>query len=96
MCSFVMVLSPLISLSYSILGMNVLSSEGEDWKRHRRIIAPAFNPTTYLNVWETTVNVYKEITEKEYWEGKETVTVNNFNLITHKVSVRFYLDSNRE
>lgn len=86
MCSFVLVLYTLTSRSYSILGMNVLSSEGEDWKRHRRIVAPAFNQTTYLNVWETTVNVYKEIAEKEYWESKETVTINNFNLITHKVS----------
>ena len=71
--------------------MNVLSSEGEDWKRHRRIVAPAFNPTTYLNVWETTVNVYKDIIDKERWEGKDTITVNNFSVITHKVSTFTYL-----
>ena len=66
--------------------MNVLTTEGEDWKRHRRIAAPAFNQTTYRNVWESTVRVYKDILNKEGWESQSSVTIANFSHITHKVS----------
>jgi cytochrome P450 len=51
----------------SMLGNSLVSSRGEDWKRHRRITGPAFNPTTYRNVWNTSVRVYKEMVEAEDW-----------------------------
>lgn len=68
------------------MGVNVVASEGEAWKRHRRIAAPAFNHTTYQNVWSTTTTVYHSMIEKEGWTNAKEVRIADTNLITHKVS----------
>ena len=71
-----------------MLGPNVLVTEGDVWKRHRRITAPAFNHATYKNVWDTTVRVYEQMLSAEGWSDanvRETPII-DFNKITHKVS----------
>ena len=68
-----------------MFGDNVVSLEGEMWKRHRRIAAPAFNHTTYKNVWDTTVHVYEEMIAAEGWADVSETPVTNFSKITHKV-----------
>ncbi len=67
------------------MGLNVVSAEGEFWKRHRRITAPAFNQKTYRNVWETTANVYRDMIKNEGWETVHQTNAVKVNLITHKV-----------
>ncbi|KAL5524766.1 hypothetical protein ACEPAF_9912 [Sanghuangporus sanghuang] len=70
-----------------IMGDNVVTSEGEDWKRHRRIVAPAFNHSTYRNVWETTARVYEDMLKQEGWEHIDATPPANFNKITHKLAL---------
>ncbi|KAL5512726.1 hypothetical protein ACEPAG_2992 [Sanghuangporus baumii] len=70
-----------------IMGDNVVTSEGEDWKRHRRIVAPAFNHATYRNVWETTAKVYEDMLKQEGWEHVDTTPPAEFNKITHKLAL---------
>jgi cytochrome P450 len=44
--------------SYALLnlfGKNMLSSEGEDWKRHRKIVAPSFSDKSNALVWEESI-----------------------------------------
>lgn len=67
------------------MGMNVVASEDEVWRRHRRIVAPAFNHTTYRNVWMTTARVYHDMIEKEGWTNAKVARIVNTNIITHKV-----------
>ena len=67
------------------MGDNIVSSDGEMWRRHRRITAPAFNYTTYKNVWDTTVCVYEEMLAVEGWKRASETKVADFNVITHKV-----------
>ena len=67
------------------MGFNVVGSEGEVWKRHRRIAAPAFNHATYRNVWSTTARVYADMLDKEGWKNVNETPITNFNKITHKV-----------
>lgn len=67
------------------MGQNVVTSDGEAWRRHRRITAPAFNHTTYRNVWETTARVYADMLEQEGWVHVDETAPANFNKITHKV-----------
>ena len=71
---------------HRLLGINLISENGEIWKRHRRVIAPAFNHVTYRNVWDTTANVYKEMIEEEGWLGAEGGKELDINENTHKVS----------
>ena len=74
------------SLFHRLLGINLISENGEIWKRHRRVIAPAFNHVTYRNVWDTTANVYKEMIEEEGWLDAEGGKELDINENTHKVS----------
>lgn len=34
-------------ICYSAWGENLFSANNEDWRRHRRVVAPAFTPKTY-------------------------------------------------
>lgn len=70
-----------------MMGDNVVAAEGETWRRHRRITAPAFNHSTYRNVWETTTKVYTDCMEQEGWNDVDAVPSIDFNKITHKVSM---------
>lgn len=73
-------------LYYRIMGANVVTSNGEIWKRHRRITAPVFNHNTYQNVWDTTANVYAEMIKEDGWLNSESAKEVNINENTHKVS----------
>lgn len=35
-----------------IFGVSMLSSEGDNWKRHRKIVAPAFSEKSNTEVWK--------------------------------------------
>lgn len=73
----------------ALFGENVVTAEGDVWKRHRRITAPAFSSSTHKNVWETTERVYADIIESEGWNATAVTPTVNANTITHKVSVIF-------
>ena len=79
-----MVQCELIAL-LSMLGPNVVASEGDVWKRHRRITAPAFNQSAYENVWNVAAGIYAQICNKEGWNGSNAVDVRDMNKLTHQV-----------
>lgn len=76
-----------------LFGENVLFAEGDTWKRHRRITAPAFGTSTMRNAWETTANVYAEIIATEGWHATPSTSVLDVNSITHKVRYRSFCSS---
>ncbi|KAJ7204837.1 cytochrome P450 [Mycena pura] len=41
-------------------GQNVVTTEGSDWRRHRRIATPAFNEAGNAFVWKETVRIVNE------------------------------------
>lgn len=43
----------------SIYGENVLITEGDEWKKHRKIVAPAFSEDTYVLDWAVATHVTK-------------------------------------
>ncbi|KAI5120962.1 hypothetical protein M0805_006635 [Coniferiporia weirii] len=70
-----------------MFGENVVSAEGDVWKRHRRITAPAFNHTTYRNVWDTTARVYTDMIDNEGWRNVDETPTTEFNKISHKLAL---------
>ncbi|KAK8108038.1 uncharacterized protein PG998_010051 [Apiospora kogelbergensis] len=48
----------------AMYGPNVLTVEGEDWTRHKRIIGPCFNERTSVFVWEETMRQVQEMLDK--------------------------------
>ncbi|EPT03370.1 hypothetical protein FOMPIDRAFT_1058646 [Fomitopsis schrenkii] len=56
-------------------GDSVLTANHDVWKKHRRVVAPAFSSNTYSLVAQETVRWYHEMVEGEDWvkQGKFTV-----------------------
>lgn len=56
-------------------GPNLVVTEGEQWKRMRRICAPAFSDRNNTHVWVTTTELVDEMTAT--WPSCEPVTVDD-------------------
>ncbi|KAK8133660.1 Cytochrome P450 [Apiospora sp. TS-2023a] len=53
-------------------GPNVLTVEGEDWQRHKRIIGPCFNERISVLVWEETMRQVQDMLDKVYADPEHT------------------------
>jgi len=67
-------------------GHNLISINKEDWRRHRRIIGPAFNHSTYSLVWAETLRIYRDITTTEGWTQKDVVTLDPVQAYTMRLA----------
>ncbi|KAH9474466.1 Cytochrome P450 monooxygenase 124 [Psilocybe cubensis] len=61
----------------SFYGDNIVASEGEQWKKYRKIAAPAFSERNYSLVWDETLDIVRGLCD-DHWKGRETVEVDNF------------------
>ncbi|KAJ3487095.1 hypothetical protein NLI96_g3786 [Meripilus lineatus] len=68
-------------------GENLLSANGEMWKRHRRIVNPAFNQSTYGLVVKETIATYREMVMAEGWTADSQNQLSNFNEIPKKLAL---------
>ncbi|EKM52717.1 uncharacterized protein PHACADRAFT_149600 [Phanerochaete carnosa HHB-10118-sp] len=44
-------------LFFRIFGGNIIASEGDEWKRHRKVAAPPFSERNNRLVWDETVKI---------------------------------------
>ncbi|KAG6850123.1 hypothetical protein H0H93_000745 [Arthromyces matolae] len=60
------------SASQSLLlwGMNLVAADGDTWRKHRRIMGPAFNNKLYQMVWTETLKTYREMVSAENWNSQ--------------------------
>ncbi|XP_006455974.1 hypothetical protein AGABI2DRAFT_121882 [Agaricus bisporus var. bisporus H97] len=72
--------------SLSFFGYNVVASEGEAWKKYRKICAPSFSERNNRLVWDEAVMTMNDIFDNA-WENKERVVVDNFLDITLPVTL---------
>lgn len=70
-----------------IWGPNIFAANGEDWKRHRRIITPAFCNATYVSVWKETARVVDEMVTNEGWLNKSLVEIPSMHDLTYKYAM---------
>ncbi|KAF9529863.1 cytochrome P450 [Crepidotus variabilis] len=70
-----------------VWGMNLLASDKEIWRKHRRIVAPAFNTKLYRDVWTKTLQIYQEAIVAEKWTSEKDIQVSNIQSITFKVAL---------
>ncbi|KAJ7631223.1 cytochrome P450 [Roridomyces roridus] len=68
-------------------GSNLFTTNGSEWKRHRRIMGPAFTAETYAMVWDETASVYHEMCAAEGWDTMKVVDIPIVNDITMKVAL---------
>ncbi|KAJ7759238.1 cytochrome P450 [Mycena metata] len=68
-------------------GSNLFTSNGAEWRRHRRIMGPAFTNDTYSMVWDETASIYSEMCSAEGWDKLQTVNIPVVNSLTMKVAL---------
>ncbi|KAH9973784.1 cytochrome P450 [Lactifluus volemus] len=67
-------------------GTNLITSDKDDWRRHRRIMGPAFNASTYSIVWAETSRVYRDMISVEGWAKKDLVTLGAVQAYTTRLA----------
>ncbi|KAH7911852.1 cytochrome P450 [Hygrophoropsis aurantiaca] len=68
-------------------GPSVASTERDMWKKHRRIVGPAFNNETYALVWASSQNLYADMLTAEGWDDRNMVDVSSVQALTLKFSL---------
>ncbi|TDL22809.1 cytochrome P450 [Rickenella mellea] len=62
--------------AYRILkfyGENIIVTEGDEWKRHRKVANPAFSERNNRMVWEETVKIVNDMFQNAWCDQKEVV-----------------------
>ncbi|KAF9442073.1 cytochrome P450 [Macrolepiota fuliginosa MF-IS2] len=70
----------------TFFGFNIVASEGEDWKRYRKITAPAFSDRNNKLVWDETVAIMNDLFEN-VWGDKDIITVDHCLDITLPIAL---------
>lgn len=60
----------------TFFGKNIIASEGNEWKRYRKIITPAFSERNNRLVWDATTQIMLDLFDT-MWDGQEEVVVNH-------------------
>ncbi|KAK0237713.1 cytochrome P450 [Armillaria nabsnona] len=68
-------------------GMNLVAADGDVWRRHRRIMGPAFNNDLYKLVWNKTRKIYYEMLATDQWANRHEVSVPSVQKITFKLAL---------
>ncbi|KAJ6472539.1 cytochrome P450 [Mycena sanguinolenta] len=69
-----------------IWGMNLIASDGQMWRKHRHVFAPAFNNELYKLVWAQTTRTYKDMVQTDGWDTKDVVDVPVVQKLTVKLA----------
>ncbi|KAI0320554.1 cytochrome P450 [Amylostereum chailletii] len=67
---------------------NLFAAIGDEWRRHHRILGPAFASNTYKLVWKESSTLFKEMVESEAWVGQREVTLSPVNEITTEFALK--------
>ncbi|KIP01597.1 hypothetical protein PHLGIDRAFT_131188 [Phlebiopsis gigantea 11061_1 CR5-6] len=78
---------PARALNLNFMGENLLTLNGEDWRKHRKITAPAFDSQIYADVWKVTTNLYCQMMNSEAWKSGDQHYFDNFNDITTRLAL---------
>ncbi|KAF9000899.1 cytochrome P450 [Cyathus striatus] len=70
-------------------GPNLLITEGELWRKHRRIVGPAFSQKLYELVWSQSLELYRQMLTAEGFEDQKVVDLPAVQQITFKFA--FYI-----
>ncbi|KAF9243484.1 cytochrome P450 [Melanogaster broomeanus] len=77
------------SMGRSLLfwGPNIVATEGEQWRKYRKIATPAFNNETCAFVWEASQTLYAEMVSAEGWSSKDVIEVPSIQALTFKFTL---------
>ncbi|GJE92691.1 cytochrome P450 [Phanerochaete sordida] len=70
-----------------IWGPNIFAANGDEWRKHRRVINPAFSQDSYVSVWQNTARVFDEMVANEGWLTQSKVEIPIVNKLTNKLAL---------
>ncbi|KIK59167.1 hypothetical protein GYMLUDRAFT_44922 [Collybiopsis luxurians FD-317 M1] len=70
----------------SFFGENIIASEGDEWKRYRKIAAPAFNDKNNKLIWDETIRIMGDLFEN-VWGAQDSVVVDHAVNITLPIAL---------
>ncbi|KIM80206.1 hypothetical protein PILCRDRAFT_790075, partial [Piloderma croceum F 1598] len=62
--------------SLTFFGKNIVASEGEDWKRYRKVTAPAFSDRNNRLVWDETCRIMQDLFDN-IWGNKDEIMLHH-------------------
>jgi cytochrome P450 len=77
---------------YDIYGPTIGSTEGDEWRTHRRVITAGFNPATYNLAWKESLHQTGTLTDRWIEEGSVIPVVKKWTslLTLHVISGAFF------
>ncbi|KAG7097880.1 hypothetical protein E1B28_005192 [Marasmius oreades] len=75
------------TLGSTLYGPNVFSTDGTEWRKHRRVMGPAFSNSLYQMVWDESLKTYQDMVSAEGWSDKKTVDVPVTQVATFKFAL---------
>ncbi|KAF4593428.1 hypothetical protein EYR38_009142 [Pleurotus pulmonarius] len=69
-----------------LLESNIIYSQGDVWRKHRRVLGQAFHNTLYADVWAQTVRAYHDMTATEDWRKRDVVEIPVVQNLTFKLA----------
>ncbi|KAH8831639.1 cytochrome P450 [Flagelloscypha sp. PMI_526] len=76
-----------VSSALSYWGPSVFSVDGNDWRKHRRILGAAFNSALYELVLSKSMNLYDEMMAHERWNQVDNVDIQALQPYTFKFAL---------
>ncbi|KAH9912149.1 cytochrome P450 [Epithele typhae] len=70
-----------------VWGPNVFAANGDEWKRFRRIMNPAFATSTFASVWDETCRGFREMFVGQGWDGLESIDILDISPLTNKFAL---------
>ncbi|EGN98752.1 hypothetical protein SERLA73DRAFT_89745 [Serpula lacrymans var. lacrymans S7.3] len=68
-------------------GPNIVAAERDTWRKHRRVMSPAFNNETYALVWSESLRTYHDMISAEGWHTKQTIDLPSIQRYTFKYTL---------
>lgn len=72
----------------AVFGPNIVTTEADEWRRHRKIVARSFGETNHRLVWEETNNIVLDLFA--HWDRQgngDEIRVPNVRELTREIAV---------
>jgi hypothetical protein len=72
----------------TFIGPNIVASEGEEWRRHRKIVARSFSEANHRLVWEETIQIVLDLFT--HWDRQGNggeIKVPSVTVVTREIAV---------
>ena len=77
-------------------GPSIVTSEHDEWRRHRRIAGPSFSESNNILVWESTIDSILGYFTKWNRDGKGSIVqVSDFTEVTKQIAYMVFSTAGR-